>query len=306
MIVKTHFNQKHNYEEINEKYGEYIENKYVNENKFIKQIAKELNYNVHVIKKILSLRNIKLKTRSEIKKALDTKSIHRTLNVNENYFKEWSHEMAYILGFIAADGCILNNKNTMRIASQKRDKEILEKIKEELEFEGEIHERNVTLNGKKYESAILAITSKKIADSLKALGITERKSFSIQMPDSIPEEYIADYIRGYFDGDGSVDVRYPSNSNGVVTKAPQIRTRIISGSKLILEQFREFLVRNGLRNVRITLPSGRNVFTITYSTFDSIKFYRLIYSPNTDLYLKRKKEIFEEGIKLREQLQYRI
>lgn len=297
----THFNQKYDYDLLNQQYGESIEKMYVNENKFIKQISEDTGLSLYTVKQILKLRDIELKTRSEIKKTLDDVSIYRKHFVNGNYFKKWSSNMAYTLGFIAADGCILKNKNTLRISLKANDKELLENFKNELEFSGEIYDETVKLNGKSYVTSTLSITSKEIADSLKDIGITERKSFTIKMTDKIPIEFIPDFIRGYFDGDGSVEIRYPNNGKGIITKSPQIRTRIFSGSSEILHQVRDFLGSKGLREVLVHKEKNREFYSITYSTFDSIKFYEIVYSHNPKLYLNRKKVIFEKGISLRNQ-----
>lgn len=58
------------------------------------------------------------------------------LRVNENYFKKWSHRMAYILGFILADGCIVKPKrlghgDVLKFGVHVKDIDILEKIKRE-------------------------------------------------------------------------------------------------------------------------------------------------------------------------------
>jgi hypothetical protein len=50
-------------------------------------------------------------------------------SVNFNYFKKWSREMSYVLGFIAADGniCHSGNAHTLHIACDDRD--VIQKIK---------------------------------------------------------------------------------------------------------------------------------------------------------------------------------
>lgn len=49
---------------------------------------------------------------------------------NENFFKKWTTEMAYVLGFVAADGCLTETKRgTHFLDLQSIDKELIEKIK---------------------------------------------------------------------------------------------------------------------------------------------------------------------------------
>ena len=43
----------------------------------------------------------------------------RKYDINENYFKTWSNNMAYILGFIAADGVIQKENQCVSISQKK-------------------------------------------------------------------------------------------------------------------------------------------------------------------------------------------
>src|SRR5258708_37894827 len=62
--------------------------------------------------------------------------------VNSNFFKIWSAEMAYILGFIAADGnvCHSGRAYTLHIACD--DQDIIEKIKVVLNYTGPVHKKS--------------------------------------------------------------------------------------------------------------------------------------------------------------------
>jgi len=55
-----------------------------------KEIAKIVGYNYKSVNTSARTLNIKLPKN----------------NINEDFFENWSNEMAYVLGFIAADGCI--------------------------------------------------------------------------------------------------------------------------------------------------------------------------------------------------------
>lgn len=59
---------------------------------------------------------------------------------NELFFSNESANMAWILGFLASDGSIGLKNNTIKIGLSRKDKEVLEKIKQELDIENEIHE----------------------------------------------------------------------------------------------------------------------------------------------------------------------
>jgi len=53
-------------------------------------------------------------------------------SIKTDFFQKWSNEMAYVLGFLYADGCIVDaakSSRTQYIKFASKDKEIIEKIK---------------------------------------------------------------------------------------------------------------------------------------------------------------------------------
>lgn len=128
----------------------------------------------------------------------------RNENIKHNYFKTWSNNMAYILGFICADGCInLDTRKNGRygriyFSIHKNDRKLLEEIAIELGCSiKQVHDR------KKEASSYLYVYSTEMYDDLVSLGLTSNKSLTLQWLD-IPDEYLKDFIRGYYDGDGSI------------------------------------------------------------------------------------------------------
>jgi len=122
------------------------------------------------------------------------------VKINENYFRKWSARMAYLLGYILADGCIIKGtykgySGALKFGVQKRDVDILEKIKKELKS-GHVISFNKN-------AAYLCITSQKIVDNLRKLGIIYRKSLREKIP-KVPHRFVKDFIRGIVDGDGGV------------------------------------------------------------------------------------------------------
>lgn len=131
------------------------------------------------------------------------------LAVNEIYFQRWSPRMAYLLGFIVSDGCIVQGtykgySDALKFGVHPQDVDILEKIKYELCAE---HVISIA------KSAVhLCITSQRIVDDPKGLGITYRKSLREKVP-AIPPQYLRDFIRGIVDGDGGISIgprNYPT------------------------------------------------------------------------------------------------
>lgn len=130
----------------------------------------------------------------------------RKYKVNDDYFSKWSSDMAYILGFWFADGYMrktVDNCYLFNFKQHKRDLYLLENIRSKMESNYPIS----FINGTNCYS--FTINSKKIYEDIIKLGGSERKSLTVKFPD-VPKEYLPDFIRGYFDGDGTIS---SSNEN---------------------------------------------------------------------------------------------
>jgi len=121
----------------------------------------------------------------------------RKYKVNDNYFKHWSHNMAYVLGFWWADGYMYEKNNVFSITQHKNDKYILEDILKEMDSDASIRKHY-------WNNYCFRISSKEIVKDLKLLGGHQKKSKTIDFPKGIPNEFLPDFIRGYFDGDGCI------------------------------------------------------------------------------------------------------
>lgn len=205
--------------------------------------------------------------------------------------------MAYMLGFIASDGCV-DDKHLI-IGLKSTDVEILEKFKKELQFTGNLHTRTIysKQTNKTYNSSCLYVSSKYMVERLNQLGIVRNKSMKLERFDFIPQEYELDFIRGYFDGDGSVGAQLPK-SKRAQTETIQIRVRICSGSYKILEYIRDTLMKYGFNTKTIVKRGNKTLFEICYSTKESLLFFEKVYNSES-LYLQRKYDKFSELIQQR-------
>lgn len=123
--------------------------------------------------------------------------------LNESFFKKYNLNNSYWAGFIAADGNI--TKNCLSIELSKIDKEHLKKIKTDICFNGKLYSRNRIKNNKIYKYNSIHIHSKQVVDDLKNnFNIISNKSLIIKPPKIKNKKLICNYIRGYFDGDGSI------------------------------------------------------------------------------------------------------
>jgi hypothetical protein len=235
--------------------------------------------------------------------SLDPRGGHNRYKFNQDFFEKWSPEMVYVLGFLYADGDIEDNRKSSRtqyITFASVDKEILEAIKKSMGSEHGLNYRapkDVTYkDGKTYksvESYRLRIGSKKMFGDLLKLGLTPRKSLTIKFPKDIPDDYLGDFIRGYFDGDGCVFLEKAKGiSQPVIIK--KLSVIFTSGSYIFLQGLANVLERK-LSVSHDKIYNGSRSFQLRYSTADSIKIFEFIYrNCSGDLYLKRKFDIFRE------------
>jgi len=139
----------------------------------------------------------------------------RKYNVDDDFFENINNEYnAYVLGFIYADGCVHSERNTFSISLQNKDENILTKMKHCMNSNNPIlkHKSRYSEKYKYIEKCKLSITSKKIIDDLKFIGCVNNKSNNLIFPTKIENEHIRHFMRGYFDGDGTVFV---SNQNDI-------------------------------------------------------------------------------------------
>ena len=215
----------------------------------------------------------------------------RVYSVDTSYFKNIDNqEKAYILGFIFADGNINNylkeGKYRLRVTLKASDKELLEKIKKQLNYTGDIKVR--TLKSLKfpernnYEICELSIMSKELILDLVSWGAVPCKSFKVQFP-PIPSKYKMDFIRGYFDGNGSI-TRRKDRPKGV-------NCEVCSASESFIKSVKE--VTKELIGIDVNIYKKRSVYVISLSQNKARIFLKALYEGAT-IYLERKYQLFKE------------
>lgn len=201
--------------------------------------------------------------------------------------------MAWLLGFLASDGTIRKDSNEIKIGLARKDKEILEKIRQELALTTTVKDY-ITTNG--YECSTLQWTCAEHKQDLAEYYIIPAKTFQLKPPDKLNPKYYIDYIRGYFDGDGSISLMRNSHPDAI----GNLRWQICSATPELLEWIVNILYEQfNIPKVKLQKRTGTtNLYLIQYSTNSTKKIYNILYTPNS-LYLARKKEHFDEIIKLK-------
>lgn len=178
---------------------------------------------------------------------------NRTHFFNENYFNQVdSPEKAYWLGFIHADGSLifiksLNRITCLDICIHRRDDNLIEQFVRDIDGDTTKIERFI--NNRRPMTRI-RLRSPVLIETLCNLGVQPNKSYRNDGALIKDRDYFRHYLRGYFDGNGSV---YKAREH--------IRMQIIGPEKLCQDFFagieREVGVKGG--NVYPSPHSDRHI-----------------------------------------------
>lgn len=213
---------------------------------------------------------------------------------NKDFFKTWSSDMAYVLGFIMADGYVFTNpRGSCYTGFVSDDLEIIEKIRLVLHSNHFIGTRNHPSNPKWKPTHVLQIGSKDLFQDLKKFGVVPNKSLILKFPANIPDAFVGHFVRGYFDGDGCVYFRKHLRKDR--NKMSWVFTvRFTSGSKQFLEGLHEILKK--YTNGGFIQIKNRG-YDLVFSHRDGFALFDLMYKDiESNLFLERKYNIFQKAI----------
>jgi hypothetical protein len=230
--------------------------------------------------------NISTWSIGNVLKKNNIKSRIRKHKCNEDYFEKIdSNEKAYWLGLLFADGYVrkrkqLNGKHkqggVVGISLKSGDEYLLEKLIIDLESTYKLT-KQIKNNFSSYK---LEVNSSKMTDDLINLGCVPNKSLKL-LPPNLTDEFISHFIRGYFDGDGSIG-RYNGNLKFTLL-----------GTNELLSWILNFFKQKGIKtNPKIC--KRKNIYTIQVNSKLDIELIKnILYTSSNNYYLKRKKEKFK-------------
>lgn len=241
------------------------------DNLTISQITKKYNLNNKTIWSYVKKININ--------RGVGTK---RTYKVNDNYFSK-SNDCSgkyYILGLIYTDGNLPKKRNSFIISNT--DKNLLEDIKLELNFNGNINTEYHKINNKYIYK--LHISSELIRKDLESFGLIPNKTDTLNFP-IIPKEYLADFCRGLWDGDGCVMTPFSRQKTIKMLSSSFVCANkdFISDLLNILPVKKKTFYKRKRKNI---------LYSISFRAFDSIRLKNFFYKDINCLCMKRKKDIF--------------
>lgn len=251
-------------------------------NKLSKSDVEELYNNYKSVNKIANLYGVSKQT---ICRLMDHYEIKRNNNIgskthffNENYFENIdSEEKAYWLGFIMADGCVYEGtENTFRLQINLKYDDVshLNKFQKAIGSDYSIQRKEIGNS----VAAILKINSTKMCNDLIKHGVVPKKSLICEFP-NINENLYRHFIRGVFDGDGSVTATLGEKFSKNVE---------IVGSVSLITSIANIL------NLKYYKSNGRDhVLTVKASSNESIIYLYNYFYENSTVYLQRKKKVYD-------------
>lgn len=204
----------------------------------------------------------------------------------------WSYNFAYAIGLIVSDGNL--NQDKRHIFIKSADRELIQNYKKALDIKSNICR---TPSSKNISSHFYISHSDQLFwKFLTGIGIFPAKSKTIRSV-SIPEKFFGDFLRGFFDGDGTFysfwDTRWP--------KSFAFQISFPSASADFVHWLKEKLAN--LYGVKGFIRKGDGVYLIRYVKGDSKKIVAKMYWRKNLLCLGRKynkiMDVLEKDRKLR-------
>lgn len=242
---------------------------YTNQELSLSAIARRYNTDHHVIARLLLSYGI-------------TKRPQIRHKCNNSFFAHQSRNMAYVLGFILADGCVRKGR-ILSFGVNDKDEKLLSHIKKVLRYTGPIrHWSKLSKTNTMLRYSTLTIHSKELVSDLLKFNIGSRKTGHEILPLNLEPKFYGDFLRGLFDGDGTI-------------KKDGGQASICSASATLLNSVNNTILGGvGKLNVHIGKQSGLPYYSLYISRSHISALYNIMYGNEYDsmIYLPRKKQRF--------------
>lgn len=219
--------------------------------------------------------------------------------INENYFDIIDTEgKAYWLGFLYADGCNLPKSREVKLRLAIRDETHLLKLRDTLYPDGNrpLYYLNATGYHKNqhsdtFASCELYISNAHMSAALVSHGCTAAKTFSTRFPfDSMHPSLYRHFIRGVFDGDGSIVLS--------TLKSGQHKTTFsIIGNRPFMAELNHIIATAcGINENRLISYKGKDerIATLVWTGCRQCMKIRDYLYQDATVYLERKWEKFQK------------
>ena len=204
---------------------------------------------------------------------------------NESAFDDFSEESCYWAGFLAADGCV-DTKHRVRVMLKYDDNNHLEKLKSFLQST-----HTISTNTEKYNRCSFEVTSAYLCDILALnYGIIPNKTDKLEFH-KLPSTYMPAFLRGYFDGDGSICESF-SNKNSITAS---IYATFASGSRHFSEGLFKYLQDTLKLGGHFQEFEGSTKWQLKFNTNDAKTLLHYMYK-DSNVHLDRKYALYQRLI----------
>lgn len=201
---------------------------------------------------------------------------------NADAFDDYTEQSCYWAGFIAADGNV-DTKGRIRIMLKYDDMNHLVKFRDFLKSD-----HAISTNTTKYNRCSFEFTDINMCEILELnYNIVPNKTDKYKLP-NIPFEYMRHFIRGYFDGDGSICESF-SNKNSITAS---LYATVASGSKQFAEALFEYLSLNLGTGGHLQKFTDSNKYQLKFNTNDAITLLSWMYG-SCSTFLDRKYKLYQ-------------
>lgn len=241
--------------------------------KTYREIAKELGF-----------------TEKQVRTKINTMGLTKRRKFNDGYFNNInSPNQAYWLGFIYADGYIVDNPKSatyeLGMELHINDRYILEELNKDLGSQHIVQNKHgyKEFNGYSYEtdSSVIRIYSKRIVKDLERYNIVPNKTNCSEFP-KCNNLYFFDFLRGFCDGDGCIYV----NKNN-------IRVQFINSNREFLEYLSQEIEQRINIHGHIYKEKEKKYRLIYFKSNDVLTLLDNMYHNKNNHFLKRKYEKFK-------------
>lgn len=209
----------------------------------------------------------------------------RKYKIDHNAFSRLDNKTAWLLGWVSSDGYV-KRSGVVGLKVSFKDKDIAEKLRNYLCYTGPLHIRRQFLQktNKAYKQISLEAFSRNIVERLASFGIVPNKSLTLKFPAIIiksgKEEIIRNYIRGLFEGDGSL----------LVERRSSLLFQIVGTYEICVGVQRCLIKYLGVSKTKLTNNiTGKNHFAVRYrGRLQVLKIMDWLYKKAYNNVLERK------------------
>lgn len=212
----------------------------------------------------------------------------RRYALNEHALDVLDDGVAWIVGFLLSDGFVSERGYQFGARVAVKDEAVLEVLREFFGYEGPVRPHTTTLKatGKQYKMCVLEMCSKVLVGKLRGLGVVPSKTGHEKVPNWVEGEFRQSFIRGVFDGDGSL-VRYKHKN-----QKPQWAFQIVGTHELLVGVQSILMSSLGLKRTKLYRQPSNNHYVLRYVGNKQVPRIMMWLYEGAELMLTRKHDRF--------------